>query len=351
MTDRRQRILQGLDVANLVGVEIGALASPLVTRDDGPIIYVDHLATEDLRKKYDWDPTVDAAKIVSVDAIWGETTLREALGSRGPVDYIVASHVIEHVPDLISWLGELHDALKPDGQVRLAVPDRRYTFDYLRRESDLADILNAFVLKARRPRPISILDFTLNAAKVDQIEAWSTRLDPAKLPKFCEPAGALDTARDAADNGAYHDVHCWVFTPASFIDQFRQAASLGLIPFVCDSFQPTVQNDIEFLVTLSACNDKARILESWDRLAARFPFESTRARADRHADELAAAQAALRDAEARLAAATAEGTAARQEVAALRTSTSWRLTAPVRALKRLSRRDPAAAWPSRSPPN
>lgn len=335
MTDRRAKILRDLDVGKLVGVEIGALASPLVTRDDGNIIYVDHVGTDDLRKKYEQHASIDPSRIVSVDAIWGEMTLREALGDRAPVDYVVASHVIEHVPDVLSWLAELHDALKPGGEVRLAVPDRRYTFDYLRRESEFADILNAFVLKPRRPLPIAILDFTLNTAPVDGIEAWQGRIDPATLIRFCKPDWALHVARDTADNGAYHDAHCWVFTPESFVDLFRQAASLGLIPFTCEAFHPTETFEIEFFVALRACDDQARIVESWERLAAETGFEPTRERAERHAHELAAARAALADLEARLGAAMGECATARQEAAALRNSTSWRLTAPIRSLRRL----------------
>ncbi len=54
-----------------------------------------------------------------------------------PADLLVASHVIEHVPDLITWLREIASVLKPTGQARLAIPDRRYTFDLLRVETQL----------------------------------------------------------------------------------------------------------------------------------------------------------------------------------------------------------------------
>ncbi|MPW20588.1 methyltransferase domain-containing protein [Paraburkholderia sp. CNPSo 3157] len=81
------------------------------------------------------NPSVDVDKIVETDAIWGKRTLAETL--KRPVDFIVASHVIEHVPDLITWLRELSHALRPGGQVRLAIPDKRFTFDLLRRETEL----------------------------------------------------------------------------------------------------------------------------------------------------------------------------------------------------------------------
>ena len=86
----------------MTGVEIGPLANPIVSRDDGRIIYVDHQNAEGLRQKYANNPDVAVMDIVDVDAIWGSNTLQEAIGPGVAVDYVVASHVVEHVPDLIS---------------------------------------------------------------------------------------------------------------------------------------------------------------------------------------------------------------------------------------------------------
>jgi 2-polyprenyl-3-methyl-5-hydroxy-6-metoxy-1,4-benzoquinol methylase len=150
--DRRQRILRGLKVADSIGVEIGALDKPLVTREMGKILYVDHADTATLRKKYQEDAGVRADAIVDVDGVWGNNTLLEALGGQ-KVDYLLASHVIEHVPDLITWLNEVESILAPGGQVRLVIPDMRYTFDCLRRETVFSDALPAYIARARRPMP------------------------------------------------------------------------------------------------------------------------------------------------------------------------------------------------------
>ena len=64
--------------------------------------------------------SVNPDLIVETDAIWGDQALLGAL--KRPVDFIVASHVVEHVPDLVTWLSELHSALTEGGQVRLCSP-------------------------------------------------------------------------------------------------------------------------------------------------------------------------------------------------------------------------------------
>src|SRR6478672_6008212 len=169
--DRRAKLLEGLDLAHSRGVEIGPLHAPLVAKTDGEVIYVDHADTAALRVKYAHDPIVgDVSRIVDVDAIWGAQSLAECLGARAPVDYVIASHVLEHVPDLISWLHEVRSILSPNGRLNLALPDRRFTFDYLRRESGLADALNAYLLKPRTPTPLAILDDILNTTPVDNIK-------------------------------------------------------------------------------------------------------------------------------------------------------------------------------------
>jgi len=76
--------------------------------------------TAALRQKYAADASIDVDDIVEVDAVWGDHTLAQALGGRAPVDYAVASHVIEHVPDMLAWLEELHAVIKPGGDLRLA---------------------------------------------------------------------------------------------------------------------------------------------------------------------------------------------------------------------------------------
>ena len=111
--DRRDRILAGLDLKRLTGLEIGALDRPLVRAEDGAsVLYVDHVDTATLRQTYGHDPGVDPNALVEVHVVWGEQTLREALEARAAadpntprrVDYVIASHVLEHVPELDSWL-------------------------------------------------------------------------------------------------------------------------------------------------------------------------------------------------------------------------------------------------------
>lgn len=263
--DRKQKILAGLDLSSSVGAEIGPLCNPLVAKTDGDIIYVDYCDADSLRKHYAGNPSVDVDKIVETDAIWGQRTLAETL--KRPVDFIVASHVIEHVPDLIAWLREFSHALRPSGQVRLAIPDKRFTFDLLRRETELSDVLDSYILSARVPTPHAILDYYLNATPVDPIAAWRGQLNENNVKRSDTFEEAMAMARDAASNGTYHDAHCWVFTPRSFAKLLEQLSTLGLVQFACDRFFDTDVNTIEFFVWLRPETDTLKIVSSWQRMA------------------------------------------------------------------------------------
>jgi SAM-dependent methyltransferase len=265
---RKDKLLAGLDLRNSTGLEIGALCRPFVSRTDGNVIYVDHATTDVLKVKYAADPNVVVDSLVDVDAVWGEHTLSESISGR-TVDYIVASHVIEHVPDLITWLQELKSVLKADGQVRLVVPDKRFTFDYLRDESRLSDVLDAFVRRARVPQPHSIIDFALGASEVNCAEAWKKVIPEGELRRYFSFADALYLSRDVIANGTYHDVHCWTFTPQSFARMMRELAGQDLLGFSCQHFEDTEPDTLEFFVGLKPCDARDTAVKSWRAMESR----------------------------------------------------------------------------------
>lgn len=315
---RRQKLLSDLDLRHTVGVEIGPLDHPLVTREQGTVIYVDHADTASLRNKYAKDPNVDIDKIVDVDAVWGDNTLQQSIGADRQVDYVIASHVIEHVPDLISWLAELSEVLKEGGTVRLIVPDRRFTFDLLRRETELPEVLNAYLAKTRAPLALSVLDFRINCRKVDTVAAWEGQIDRSALTAKFTVEEAMAKAKEIIADGAYCDVHCWVFTPKSFALLFEQLATVGLMDFACETFIDTPHHELEFTLVLRKSADRAHIIDSWKQMGMTAQEHIKGSELDRALSQLERTQAELEDAQSR--------------IRSLEGSTSWKATGPLRAV-------------------
>ena len=230
---RREKLLFNLELKVTRGIEIGPLASPVVEKSDSDVLYVDHADQESLKSKYFGDPNVDVEKIVAVDATWGKQTLREALWDRGMFDYVIASHVLEHVPDVLGWLTEIGEVLRPGGQLSLAIPDKRFTFDYLRQPTRLSEVLDAYLQRNRRPSPAQIFDYNANAVELDLIAAWEGKVDESSLKHYANLRYALERSIESVRDKKYVDSHCWVFTAQSLIGLLLDLLELDLLPYRC----------------------------------------------------------------------------------------------------------------------
>jgi SAM-dependent methyltransferase len=263
--DIRNKILPYADLSNLTGLELGALHDPVVARAESHILYGDHAGTEALKQKYAHNPGVPNDKIVDVDVIWGVDGA-PSLPDHS-LDYVIASHVMEHVPNLLGWLEHVRRVLKPNGVLGLAVPDKRFTFDFKRRETSLADIVHASLVGATAPLPICVLDHFFNAVHVDLATAWDTDMKADALP-LAHPREYATVAAKQVQAGEYIDCHCWVFTPRSLAELFEKAVAAGLTSFKCIGFHDTHYYEPEFFVHLSPCDDRETAVQSWRSMAA-----------------------------------------------------------------------------------
>ena len=312
---------KGLDLRVLKGLEIGALAHPIVKRADGDIFYVDQADTESLRKTYADSTNIDARKIVDVDAVWGARSLIDCLSGRS-VDYVMASHVAEHVPDLITWLDEVRAVLAPGGELRLALPDRRYSHDALRAGTRLADLVAAWIMKARRPQVRDVLDFRLyTASGVDGCGVFGGSFDLGSVTPDHPFEVAVQSARAAFDHpDIYFDVHCLVASAPEFAALMRQLAQHGLLHMACRTMIDTAPPLLEYYVFMTPCDDRAEVERSWADMQGIL--------SDRTRPETPAG------AESRL---EAELAAVRAELDLVYLSRSWRLTEPLRRFRQVAR--------------
>jgi SAM-dependent methyltransferase len=267
MLTRNQKLLQDIDPAHQIGVEIGALANPIVTPDMGKIRYIDHDTTAAIKAKYANDPNVDNDKIVDVNYVWGEKSLAELTQAEAPFDYLIASHVIEHVPDLIGWLAEIRSILKPGGILSLAIPDKRQCFDYMRQNTRLSEVVEAYLRHSRRPSPSQIFDFVASTVVTDTgLWAWGGELPEGTQFKHGHSlADAWGLAERHFTDETYCDVHCWVFTPVSFFGLMEDLVKLDLLKFEFVRFHTT--EGCEFFVSLRAVEQATEFAKPPELLA------------------------------------------------------------------------------------
>ena len=250
MGSRTEALLESIDVPRSKGLELGPLANPVVHRDMGQVRYIDHVDTDTLRARYATHVGFDIDAIVPIDYVLGSGSIRDVVEADVPFDYAIASHVIEHVPDLIGWLGDIHDVLRDGGILSLAIPDHRCCFDALRSPTVTADLVHAHLTSARVPTSRQVFDHYSCAVAWRGLIGWDVEPPFDELTLVHSEAEALERATAVLDSGEYQDVHCWMFTPSSFSRVFAALQRLRLVPFTLERCSDTVGG--EFFATLRA---------------------------------------------------------------------------------------------------
>ena len=253
-----RRELVDIDVGAGKGLEIGALAAPVVTKADGPVFYVDHADRDELQAKYAHDEYMKTRldDIVEVDFVLKPgQALSEAVAPEAPYDYVIASHLIEHIPDMVGWLADVSSLLSTGGILSLVIPDKRYSFDINRSVTEISDVVDAHLRHLDRPSYAQAYDFFAKALNgvVDRAQVWAGTTDYSDmLRQDCEDpyVTAYDWCRDVLTSDQFIDVHCHVFTPASFLDILDKLARIGLLDFEVSTIFPTGFDTLEFHLSL-----------------------------------------------------------------------------------------------------
>jgi len=226
---RRARIVGGADLRQGRCLEIGPLANPVVSPEVADVRYVDVVDRFGLVAHYAGDPAVDPDAIPE-QHFWltrpdgTVSTLAEAVAADAPYQHVVASHVIEHVPDMIGWLRDVAEVLTWDGVLLLAVPDRRYCFDVHRTPATVGQVVQAHLDGDRTPSVRAVLDHFMRAVEFGADQAWAGESPPT------QPAHPLDDVRRhlaRQQAGEYVDCHVWPLTPHGFADLLDDLLALG----------------------------------------------------------------------------------------------------------------------------
>lgn len=161
---------------------------------------------------------------------------------------MIASHVIEHVPDVIGWLRDLAEISADGAALVLAVPDRRYCFDRHRPQTTLGQAVEAHERGDVVPSIRAVYDALTASVDVKTAALWRGARPPARQP-LSDKLPVLRRKLDQVRAGDYVDCHVWTFTPESLLEQVRDLRVLGL----CDWYVEKVDaphGSIEFLALL-----------------------------------------------------------------------------------------------------
>lgn len=281
------------------GIEIGPLHQPLPMPPQASPRYVDRMTTEELRAHYaelsEWDLT-------EVDVV--DDGERLATIPEESQDFVVANHFLEHCEDPIGTIETHLGKLRPGGVLFYAVPDKRFTFDFRRPVTPLEHM-------------VSDHENGPDASRRGHFEEWCRLV-------IDEESDSTGSAEQAADEDwvqrrateleeAAYSIHMHVWTQAEFL---RLILALRERLDGAFDIEVAAKVGIEFIVVL--------------RKAGAMPAP---------ASAVETSNAVEADCRRRLAEAESRLADLDRELTAVRESPSWRITAPLRALKsRLSGR-------------
>jgi SAM-dependent methyltransferase len=133
--ERRQaaRFLRGS------GIEIGGsyLPIPVDTRCCS-VQYVDKMTASEIASLF---PEVQGYSIVETDIICDVAKKGLSPFADETLDFVIASHLIEHLPNPLGFIKDCGRVLRQDGILYLVIPDKRFTFDRDRETTPLAHIV------------------------------------------------------------------------------------------------------------------------------------------------------------------------------------------------------------------
>jgi SAM-dependent methyltransferase len=179
--------------------------------------------------------------------------------SDASVDFVIASHVFEHLAQPLGLLEDIHRVLRPGGVLLLLLPDRRRTFDSTRRPTSLEHLVDEY------ERGITEVDDD----HVEDFLAGTTPYDPSITGEARRKLFDLHRARSI-------HVHCWSETEFIFVLEHAVRVMALRWELIEALFVDDVEDGIEFGYVLRRPDTElplaltaTRLRESWEALRER----------------------------------------------------------------------------------
>ena len=217
LTSLRLEALEGRILPGSTSLEIGAFTRPTLRPPTFRTSFLDFYSTADLRK-HCGEIGIDPDLVMPVDyVVKGEdysTVVDQKFG------IVLANHVLEHISNPILWLNMIADMIEEQGLLFISLPDKKFSFDRFREETQLSHIVADYLVEGR----------DILSEHCIETEMYYDR-EYAGLENSLETSLSVDKLRGAAGN--FHPgIHCHVFGGGSFLNKIiRPLIHMQLIPF------------------------------------------------------------------------------------------------------------------------
>jgi hypothetical protein len=223
-------------------LEIGPFANPAISGSH--VRYLDAYDTEELIKRCKWHD-LDASRVPQIDYVSPRGTF-EMIDRKFSAAF--GSHSIEHQPDFVRHLQNVSSILEDGGRYYIISPDKRFCFDHFRSETTVADVVAAYLLNVVNHLPRTFATHALLVTHNDPVRHWAG--DHGEPSYKTENTLRLEQIVDMIECENYVDSHAWQNTPKSFHEITSTLFKHGLIDLYPERVYHTPRNMFEFMVVL-----------------------------------------------------------------------------------------------------
>lgn len=141
------------------------------------------------------------------------------------LDYIVASHVLEHSANPIAALAEWHRVLRSGGIAYIVVPDKRFTWDRNRPDNSLGHMIEDFENSVTDCDSTHIDDFAFGIDWGEFASISDESLIEAQRRHYAE------SCHEQVARGEEINLHFHVFSPGNFRSLISDGSQMDSIPY------------------------------------------------------------------------------------------------------------------------
>jgi hypothetical protein len=245
----RKDFIRNIDSKKGKMLEIGPLDNPQLDYKSPDYYSLDIFSKEELINNYFKDITVNKDKIIEPSYVIADN---DYSAIKQKFKCIFSSHNIEHMPCVVTFLNNLESILDDDGYIYLVIPDKRYCFDYFKKETDIYDVLQLYYEKNHRPRLSDVLRTQTQITHSDCQAHWND--DHGMIYPEVKLLRHYQDILNLYNTGGYIDAHVSCFTPQSFIEIINILIDLNLIKLEIHKIYHTLKGANEFYVILKREN-------------------------------------------------------------------------------------------------
>ena len=219
---------------NYIVLGIGEGYRQTIPENDVKIVYnCDYYSTEEIintsiGKEADGLQT----KIIDVDFVCKDNNYLKSINKVAYFDLIISNHCIEHLDDIISFFKDINVLLKDNGYFFFTLPDKKYSFDNLRSNTDISHLIYDYKSVGVNTKLLHVIESELfynNKNPPDNSPYW---LAKNRIEKFI-----YKKDYEISDNRFSHEIHPGIHRHVFEVESFVEKIIEPLLWLYFDNFE------------------------------------------------------------------------------------------------------------------